>query len=138
MFCNKSHKLSFGVLSFESSKPLELIFAYVWAPALMLFCDHHHYYVIFVDHDTQCTWLYLLKKMFDVTFVFESFKRLIEIFFSNLSLLFILLVVMNILDFIPFLLNMVFNISSLQPPSPLHAPYYDDIVERHYLSWKQY
>lgn len=84
----------------------------------MLSCDHHHNYVIFVDHDTRHIWLYLLKKKFDVTFVFESFKRLIEIFFSNLSLLFILVEVVNILDFIPFLPNMVFNISSLQPSLP--------------------
>lgn len=60
-YCNKSQKLSFGVSSMTSSKPLQLIYTDFWGPAIELL-DQSQYYILFVDHCTKYIWLYLMKK----------------------------------------------------------------------------
>lgn len=74
-FCNKSHKLSFGMSSLHSLQPLELLYTNVWSPALITSFVHFKYYAIFVDHFTKYTWLYPFRQKYDTTSVFEQFKH---------------------------------------------------------------
>ncbi|KAJ0039048.1 hypothetical protein Pint_22927 [Pistacia integerrima] len=81
--CNKSHRLPFGPNTLSSSRPLELIYSDVWGPAPILGFAQSRYYVIFVDHYTKYTWLYLLKLKSEVPLIFTRFKNLVENYFQT-------------------------------------------------------
>ena len=56
----------------KKSEKLELVHSDVWGPAQVSSLGGSHYYVIFIDDSIQKTWMYFLKKKFDV---FETFKK---------------------------------------------------------------
>jgi hypothetical protein len=49
----------------------------VWGPAPVSI-GRYTYYVSFIDDYSKYTWIYLLKKKFDVFSVFQGFQRLVE------------------------------------------------------------
>ena len=55
------HRLPFPNSHFVASPPFELVHSDVWGPAPVMSIDDFHCYVLFVDHFTRLTWLYLLK-----------------------------------------------------------------------------
>jgi histone deacetylase 1/2 len=61
----KSHQLSYPKSSSVSTSPLELVFSDVWGPASESF-GRYKYYASFIDDYSKFTWIYLLKKKFDV------------------------------------------------------------------------
>ncbi|KAD4585815.1 hypothetical protein E3N88_23416 [Mikania micrantha] len=79
---NKSHKTSFGMNSFTTTKPLQLIYSDVWGPVEKSI-DGFTYYVIFVDFHTKYIWLYPMKHKSDVSNLFPQFKVLVEKFFQT-------------------------------------------------------
>ena len=74
---NKMHKLPFANSTLKSTHHRHVVFSDVWTSP-MLSLDGFKYYVIFVDHFTRYTWLYLLKRKSDVFEVFRKFKVLVE------------------------------------------------------------
>lgn len=60
-----------------SKHPLELVYSDVWGPAPSS-VGRHTYYVSFIDDYSKYTWLYLLKKKFDVFQVFHDFENQVE------------------------------------------------------------
>lgn len=74
---NKSHKMPFHQTSIASIRPLQYVFSDVWSSPI-LFTDNNKYYVIFVDHFSRYTWLYLIQKKSQVKEVFLAFKPLVE------------------------------------------------------------
>ena len=57
----KMHRLPFLNSHFVASSPFELVHFDVCRPAPVMSIDGFRYYVLFVDHFTRFTWLYLLK-----------------------------------------------------------------------------
>ncbi|KAG8501139.1 hypothetical protein CXB51_003230 [Gossypium anomalum] len=73
----KEHKLPFLKSLSEYVKPLQLVVANVWGPALIP-SNSFRYYVTFTDTYTRYTWLYFLKKKSEVLNVFPLFHRQVE------------------------------------------------------------
>ena len=53
------------------------LFFYVWGPAPSS-VGRHTYHVSFIDEYSKFTWIYLLKKRYDVFQVFHNFQALVE------------------------------------------------------------
>jgi histone deacetylase 1/2 len=60
-----------------STIPLELVFSDKWGPAPTS-VGRHNYYVSFIDDFSKFTWIYLIKKKYDVFQVFHNFQALVE------------------------------------------------------------
>jgi histone deacetylase 1/2 len=69
----KSHQLPYPISTSVSTAPLEHVFSDVWAPA-PLSVGKHAYYVSFIDDFNKFTWIYLLKKHFDVYQAFINYQ----------------------------------------------------------------
>ena len=67
------HRLPFSKSQFVATHPFELVHSDVWDPAPTQSVNGFCYYVLFVDHYTRFTWLYLLKDKSDV---FPTFTHL--------------------------------------------------------------
>ena len=78
----KMHRLPFLNSHFVASSPFELVHFDVWRPAPVMSIDGFRYYVLFVDHFTRFTWLYLLKSKSKVFSKFIEFKAMVETQFS--------------------------------------------------------
>ena len=79
----KMHRLPFPNSHFVASSPFELVHFDVWDPALVMSIDGFRYYVLFVDHFTRFSWLYLLKSKSKVFSKFIEFKAMVETQFST-------------------------------------------------------
>lgn len=87
----KSCRLSFINSSSHSDKPFMKVHSDIWGPAPFCSTKNFRYYVIFIDELTRFTWLYPLKKKFDVVTCFihfhkykeRQFERKIQIFQSD-------------------------------------------------------
>jgi hypothetical protein len=78
----KSHQLPFSKSISVSKAPLELIFSYVWGPALIS-VGKFKYYVSFIDDYSKFVWIYLLKNKSDVFRKFHEFQQLVECQFDK-------------------------------------------------------
>jgi histone deacetylase 1/2 len=78
----KSHQLPYPKSTSVSTSPLELVFSDVWGPASESF-GHFKYYVSFIDDYSKFTWIYLLKKKFDVFQKFCDFQHHVERLFDK-------------------------------------------------------
>jgi hypothetical protein len=56
----------------KKSEKLELVHKYVWGLAQVSSLGVSHYYVTFIDDATRKTWVYCIRKKFDV---FDTFKK---------------------------------------------------------------
>ena len=79
----KMHKLPFPDSKFIARSPFELVHINLWGPAPQNSVNGYKYYVLFVDHFTFFTWLYLLKNKSEVFSKFLIFKALVENQFST-------------------------------------------------------
>ena len=79
----KMHKLPFPKSQFTASSPFELSHSYLWGPTPVTSMNGFKYYVLFIDHFTRFTWLYLLQSKSEVFDKFVHFKNLIENQFST-------------------------------------------------------
>lgn len=77
----KSHKLPFSTSTIKSKQPLELIYTDVWGLTPTRSFDGFSYYLIFVDHYTKYTWLYMLNNKSNVLILFPKFKSCCREFF---------------------------------------------------------
>lgn len=66
----------------SSSKPLQLVYSYVWGDAYATSFDGFNFYVIFVDHYIKYIWLYSIRHKYDVLSIFIKFITLVEKFFQ--------------------------------------------------------
>jgi histone deacetylase 1/2 len=73
----KSHQLPFSLSTHVIKTLLKLIYSDVWRPAQTSTSDHN-YYVSFIDAYSRFTWLYLLKRKYDVFDVFVQFQTHVE------------------------------------------------------------
>lgn len=73
----KSHQLPYPISTSISTTPLQLVFSDVRgrAPTSV---GRFSYYVSFIDDYSKFTWIYLLKKRYDVFQVFSDFQNLVE------------------------------------------------------------
>ena len=76
------HNQSFPNSQFVATSPFELVHSDLWGPAPINSVDGFRYYVLFIDHYTRFTWLYLLKSKSEVFTKFTHFKAMIETPFS--------------------------------------------------------
>lgn len=73
----KSHNLPFYNSTFNSSRPLYLIYSDVWGSCIELSTYGSHYYVCFLDDHTRFISIYHLYLKSDVA-VFTSFQKMVE------------------------------------------------------------
>jgi hypothetical protein len=73
----KKSSVPYPVSTSVSTAPLEHVFSDVWGPTSSSF-GNHAYYVSFIDDYCKFTWIYLLKKRFDVYQVFLNFQEYVE------------------------------------------------------------
>ena len=78
----KMHNLPFPKSQFTTSSPFELIHFDLWGPTPINLINGFKYYVLFIDHFTRFTWIYLLKSKSEVFTKFVQFKALVENQFS--------------------------------------------------------
>ena len=76
------HNLPFLKSQFIAFTPFELVHSNLWGPAPMKSINGFKYYVLFIDHFTKFTWIYLLKSKSEVFAKFVQFKAMIENQFS--------------------------------------------------------
>ena len=79
----KMHKLPFPKSFFNASSPFELIHSDLWGPAPTSSINGFKYYVLFIDHFTRLTWIYLLNSKSEVFTKFVQFKAMGETQFST-------------------------------------------------------
>jgi len=79
----KSLRLLSSISTTTYSKPLELVYSYLWGPSPMSSFGAFRYYLAFVDAYSRFTWIYLLKSKADTFTVFKQFKNMVELQFSN-------------------------------------------------------
>ena len=77
-FYGKMHNLPFPKSQFTASTPFELIHSDLWGPIPMNSINGFKYYVLFIDHFTRFTWIYLLKSKSEVFAKFVQFKAMVE------------------------------------------------------------
>ena len=58
--------LPFQKSHFTASSPFELVHSNLWGPAPITSVNGFNYYVLFVDHFTRFTWIYLLQSKSEV------------------------------------------------------------------------
>lgn len=68
----KSHQLAYNNYVHVTSSPLELIHTDVWGPT-QVSSGGFKYYVSFLDDYSHYTWIYLIKRKYDVEQVFYTF-----------------------------------------------------------------
>jgi len=78
----KMHNLPFPKSQFTAFTPFELVHSDLWGPAPMNSIYGFKYDVLFIDHFTSFTWIYLLKSKSEVFTKFVQFKAMIENQFS--------------------------------------------------------
>ena len=78
------HKFPFANSKFVAHSPFELVHIDLWGPAPLDSINDFKYYVIFVDHFTCFTWLYLLVNEFEVYSKFLMFKAMVKNQFSTI------------------------------------------------------
>lgn len=61
----------------------DLIHTGMWGPSPVIAFSGHRYYVTFIDDHTRCTWVYLLKRKFDVSTLLTQFLKMIKTQYSN-------------------------------------------------------
>ena len=79
----KMHRLPFPSSRFVANSPFELVHTNLWGPAPLDSINGYKYYVIFVDHFTRFTWLYLLTNKSEVYSKFVMFHAMVKIQFSS-------------------------------------------------------
>ena len=57
----KMHNISFPNSQFKASAPFELVHFDLWGPAPNLYVNGFKYYILFVDHYSRFSWIFLLK-----------------------------------------------------------------------------
>ena len=77
------HKLPFPKSFFIASSPFELIHYDLWGPAPIPSVNGFKYYVLFIDHFTRFTWVFLLNSKSEVFNKFVHFKAMVETQFST-------------------------------------------------------
>ena len=73
-----THKLPFPSSRFVATAPFELVHTDLWGPTPLTSINGFQYYVIFVDHYTRFTWLYLLQNKSEVYSKFVQFHAMIQ------------------------------------------------------------
>jgi histone deacetylase 1/2 len=73
----KSRQLPYPVSTSVSTVLLEQVFSDVWGPTPLSVGKHPHY-GSFIDDFSKFTWIYLLKKRFEVCKVFLNFQQLVD------------------------------------------------------------
>ncbi|KAH0731803.1 hypothetical protein KY289_002991 [Solanum tuberosum] len=76
--CNKSHRLPFGHNSITSFRPFDVVYSDVWGPSPTIYFDNFRLYIIFVDHFTKYTWLFLLKSKSNVKDIFINYVQMVQ------------------------------------------------------------
>jgi len=79
----KMHKLPFPDSKFVAHSPFEFVHTDLWDPAPQNSVNGYKYYVLFVNHFTHFTWLYLLKNKSEVFSKFLIFKVIVKNQFST-------------------------------------------------------
>ena len=79
----KMHRLPFPSSRFVANSPFELVHSDLWGPAPLDSINGYKYYVIFVDHYTRFTWLYLLTNKSEVYSKFVLFHAMVKTQFST-------------------------------------------------------
>ena len=64
--CLYGKMLPFQKSHFTASSPFELVHSNLWGPAPITSVNGFNYYVLFVDHFTRFTWIYLLQSKSEV------------------------------------------------------------------------
>lgn len=73
------HQSSYQSISVKStSAPLELIYANVWGPSLIMSFNGDRYFVNFVDDFSKFNWMFPIPAKSCVRDVFLKFKLMIE------------------------------------------------------------
>jgi hypothetical protein len=62
----------------KKNERLDLVHIDVWGPAQVSSLGGSNYYVTFIDDGTRKTWVYCIRKKYDVFYTFKKFKYLVE------------------------------------------------------------
>jgi hypothetical protein len=80
--CDKVHQLPFNNSTHVTTSPLELVHSDVWEPAVSS-VGGFKYYVSFLDDFSRFTWIYLLKRKYDVEKAFHLFQKHVELLLNT-------------------------------------------------------
>ena len=74
----KQNRVSFPSGAKRENKIVELVHSDVFGPVSVLSLGKSMYYVSFIDDFSRNTWIYFLRKKFEVFDIFKEFKALVE------------------------------------------------------------
>ena len=78
----KMHNLSFPHSDFKASAPFELVHSDLWGPTPVVSVNGYKYYILFVDHYSRFSWLYMLKSKSEAFTKFVHFNAMVANQFS--------------------------------------------------------
>ena len=78
----KMHNISFPSSQFKASSSFELVDSNLWDPAPVVSVNGFRYYILFVDHYSRFSWLYLLKSKSKAFDKFVHFNAMVANQFS--------------------------------------------------------
>ena len=109
------HNLPFPNSQFTASAPFELVHSDLWGLAPVNFVNGFRYYILFVDHYSRFSWLYLLKSKTEAFSKFVHFMPWLRLNFLPLLNVLDQMVVENLLlmSLSPICHNMVYLIICL-------------------------
>ena len=79
----KMQNLRFPNSQFIASSPFELVHSDLWGSAPVNSVNGFRYYILFVDHYSRFTWLYLLASKSEAFAKFVHFNAMVENQFSS-------------------------------------------------------
>lgn len=75
----KNHRLPSHASTTVYTKPLELVFAYLWGPSSVESSCGYVYFLTCVDAYSRYTWIYPLKRKSDTYQTFLLFQSMVEL-----------------------------------------------------------
>jgi transposase InsO family protein len=79
----KSHRVIFSDSSNKNPLPFDLIHYDVWGPSPVSSSIGKRWFILFIDHCTRMTWLYVFKTKDEVPSIFKSFFHMVQTQFNR-------------------------------------------------------
>ena len=94
----KQPALSFNNSESISNSIFELIHSDIWGPSPVASIGGSQYFVVFIDDYSRYSWIFPMKSRSEILPIYNNFAKIVETHSPNVSKLFVLIMLLNILN----------------------------------------